>query len=364
MDTTIDIKALAGAIRTVKTAINRTNGPPALFGVRLDAQDGEMRVTATGRHCTIHTTVPASVEAGGTVIVHHKLLADVVKGKGAVRFAQTAEDVADGTVQVVNGVTSRLRTVPLDDYPRLAPPVAGEQRITLNVAQIARVVPAASKDDNRPVLTAIRVTGDRIVATDSYRLHVEETGQPAFPAEEGRIPGFSIPGTVAEAIVKATKGVGTVDVTVGEFEAELTAAGVTWRAHLLEGDYPNYAGLLPKGYPNRVEIPKAEFVEAITAVKKVCRDNYTPVRLAFTAGGTALEAIVLTPDIGQSTATVRSEWTQGGADITIGLNPAFLLDCINTIDGEWIDVAFQDAGKPLVFVGATGLRLLMPVRLS
>ena len=81
-----------------------------------------------------------------------------------------------------------LRVFPVDEFPRLADP-AGEG-VTIDAAQLGgalkQVVPAASGDDARPILTGVLVSAEegglRLVATDSYRLAVRDLpGQNLLP---------------------------------------------------------------------------------------------------------------------------------------------------------------------------------------
>ncbi len=69
---------------------------------------------------------------------------------------------------------------PTDEFPRVPQP-SGDG-VTINAGQLAaalrQVVPAASSDDARPILTGVLVTAEadglRLVATDSYRLAVRD----------------------------------------------------------------------------------------------------------------------------------------------------------------------------------------------
>ena len=74
-----------------------------------------------------------------------------------------------------------LRLQPADEFPRLGASrrARGDASTSAPFAEALRqVVPAASKDDARPILTGVLLTatpnGLRLVATDSYRLAVRD----------------------------------------------------------------------------------------------------------------------------------------------------------------------------------------------
>src|SRR5581483_2762269 len=73
-----------------------------------------------------------------------------------------------------------LRVLAAEDFPRL-PEVAGSG-VRMDASALAealrKVIPAASRDDARPILTGVLLvaegSGLRLVATDSYRLGVRD----------------------------------------------------------------------------------------------------------------------------------------------------------------------------------------------
>ena len=73
-----------------------------------------------------------------------------------------------------------MRLLPADEFPRLGEPAGSA--VTVDAGPFAealrQVIPAASRDDARPILTGVLLTatadGVRLVATDSYRLAVRD----------------------------------------------------------------------------------------------------------------------------------------------------------------------------------------------
>src|SRR5918992_5476057 len=153
-----------------------------LSGVLVRAQDGGVELQATDMELGIRVNVDASPERQGTAVLPGRLLLDVVrllpKDELTLEYRSSEQDV-----ELVSGPARfHLRTLPVDDFPKLPEPGAAQSLrvpIAAFVETIGRVARSASRDETRPHLTGVLVSASgqelRMVATDSYRLSVKET---------------------------------------------------------------------------------------------------------------------------------------------------------------------------------------------
>src|SRR5207244_7386815 len=126
----------------------------------------------------IDVEVSVAGDADGVSVVPARLATDIVRAlePGAVRLEIDGDDatISAGRSQFT------VRTLPAEEFPRLPEPAA--EAVTLSAAAFAdalrQVVPAASRDDARPILTGVLMAAEegglRLVATDSYRLAVRD----------------------------------------------------------------------------------------------------------------------------------------------------------------------------------------------
>jgi DNA polymerase-3 subunit beta len=154
-----------------------------------------------------------------------------------------------------------------------------------------------------------------------------------------------------------------VTLRLGEREAAFEVGGVRLTTRLIEGEFPNYRGLIPASHPNRLTVGREALVEAVKRVKLMARELNTPVRLAMSADG--LELVAITQDVGQ--AHEQLDATFEGTDLTVAFNPEYLLSGVEVTPGDEIFLDTVDAQKPAVIRGGQAeefLYLLMPVRVS
>ncbi|MFB0901767.1 MAG: DNA polymerase III subunit beta, partial [Acidimicrobiales bacterium] len=176
---------LVEALTTAGRAVSGRGGQlPVLSGLYLVLAGDELVVTGSDLELTIARTLEVNGEVDGSAVVPAKLLIDVVRSlePGAIELDLNELDLT------IRGGRSEfsIRTIPTDEFPQLVS--AEGPAVTIEaasfVAALRQVVPAASSDDSRPILTGVLLTpnegGLRLVATDSYRLAVSD------------IPGASI----------------------------------------------------------------------------------------------------------------------------------------------------------------------------
>jgi len=302
-------------------------------------------------------------DAEGVSVVPARLATDIVRAlePGAVRLEIDGDDatISAGRSQFT------VRTLPAEEFPRLPEPAA--EAVTLSAAAFAdalrQVVPAASRDDARPILTGVLMAAEegglRLVATDSYRLAVRDLPGTSVLREGQRV---LVPSRALGELSRLLSGADDVTLRLGEREATFEVGKARLTTRLIEGDFPNYRQLIPSSYPNRLVVGKEALLDAVGRVKLLAREA-APVRLALKQDG--LELTAVTQDVGQAHEDLDAKYE--GAELVVAFNPEFLITGVEAIDGDEVAIETLDTLKPAVVRSTEGsdyLYLLMPVRVS
>ena len=348
-----------------RATASRGGALPVLAGIRTELTGDELTLTGHDLELTITVAVRDGVrgERDGVAILPARLVSDVVKAlpPGAV------EVEVDGDQARITASRSEftLRVFPVDEFPRLPEPTG--DAVTLDAAELAgalrQVVPAASSDDARPILTGVLVAAEagglRLVATDSYRLAVRDLPGRSVLAEGQSV---LVPSRALNDLTKVLTGVDQLTLRLGERDASFEAGDVRLTTMLIEGEFPNYKGLIPTSHPNRLTVSREALLEGLRRVKLLAREA-TPVRLAMTSDG--LDLVAVTQDVGQAHESLDAKYE--GTELTVAFNPDYLLQGIEVLAGDEVLIETVDALKPALVRSpehADFLYLLMPVRVS
>ena len=339
-----------------------------LAGVLIRLEGTRAELHATDTDLGIRAGLDAEVAAEGAVVVPGRLLLDVArslpKGSVSVEYRAAKQDV-----EVISGSASfHLRTLPLEDFPKLPETDAGSALSVPAAAfieTVGRVARSASRDETRPHLTGVLVTAEndqlRMVATDSYRLSVKETklDQPLAGALEANVPARTLQEL---SRIAAANGAETIDVTALDNQVVFNAGDVVLSSRLVEGRFPNYQQLLPEAYEHELRVERGELLEVVRRISLLAQKN-APLRLSFTEG--ALEVSAQTPDVGEASESLPVPFK--GEPFDIGFNPDFFRDGLDSAESEEIILKLISSLRPgLIESGDdTGFQyLVMPIRLN
>jgi DNA polymerase-3 subunit beta len=336
---------------------------PVLSGVRAQLAGNALQLTGSDTDLTIEVAITVHGEGDGVVVLPGKLAGEIVR---ALPAGAVVVDIDEEEATITSGRAEfTIRILPAEEYPRLPEPTGDP--LTIDATNLAlalkQVVTAASSDDARPILTGVLLAAEegglRLVATDSYRLAVRDLPGAAVLSEGQQV---LVPSRALSELARVLAGADNVELRLGERDASFQVGTIRLTTRLIEGEFPNYRGLIPASYPNRLTVGREALLEAVRRVKLMAREA-TPVRMVMRTDG--LELVAITQDVGQAHEELDAKYE--GTELTVAFNPEYLLDGVEVTPGDEVVVSTLDALKPAVIRSTDGgdfLYLLMPVRVS
>lgn len=354
------VEAFGAAGRAVTS---RGGSLPVLSGLRLELTGDRLQLTGSDLDLTIVVGIEVAGTTDGVAVLPAKLTADIVRAlePGAVEV-----EVGDDEARIVAGRSQfSVRTIPAHEFPQL--PAPADHVVELDAAAFAdalrQVVSAASVDESRPILTGVLMAAEgdglRLVATDSYRLAVRDLPGTTVLAEGQSV---LVPSNALKELTRVLGDVERLTLRLGERDASFEVGDLRLMTRLIEGEFPNYRGLIPQSHPNRLTVGRDALLDALRRVRLMAREA-TPVRLVMTEDG--LELLAVTQDVGQARESLDAKYE--GLELTVAFNPEYLIAGIEVTPGDEITLETIDALKPALVRSDEGtdfLYLLMPVRVS
>ncbi|MCE2525601.1 MAG: DNA polymerase III subunit beta [Acidimicrobiia bacterium] len=354
------ITALTKAGRAVTTKAGPVAG---LSGVLLELSGDSLAVTGSDVDLTIAARVTVSGSENGTALVGARLLTDVVRsldlGAVEVEFDEQVLRVCAGRSEFA------LRTMPPGDFPRI--PLLGEATVTVDgpalVSGLRQVVPAASHDESRPVLTGALLMshggGLRVVATDSYRLAQRDLR--SVEMDVGA-KGVLVPSRALEEVARLVADDTRVGVQLDERTVLFEVDDTRLSARLINGDFPSYEGLIPTDHPNRLVTDRSVLLDAIRRVRLLAPAQRS-MRVRMQSGSLTLSATA--QDVGEATEEVSASYD--GEELLIAFNAEYLHDGVEVLESDEILLLTADSLKPALLQSPDNddfLYVLMPLRVT
>ncbi|WP_346890710.1 DNA polymerase III subunit beta [Clostridium sp. UBA3887] len=204
---------------------------------------------------------------------------------------------------------------------------------------------ALAKDETRPTLTAVCISGNEFVALDGFRIAIRKSNE--INIEETLLPGKLI------KTYKKIKGkVNEVTILEAEKNVALKIGNVVIVVTKLLGDYIKYKSVIPTEFSRKAEINSKELLSLLKSYKKVeyVILNFTEKELKITAKNETL------------TIEDKLDCKFKGENLEIAFNHKYLMETIKHYEN--LTMKFNSNTDPVVITNEYKTDLVLPVRIN
>lgn len=358
----VDSEVFGRELGLLEKIVARKVTIPALANVLVRADVGGLFLAATDADLGLSGPCAATVEAPGVLTVPARKLYEIVKALPESEITLATD--AKGAVRLTAGeFDSRLQALPPDDFPAL--PEAGDAPVRLlSRVGLKRLVGqvryAMSSGDQRYFLNGALLTVHEkqigMVATDGYRLAYATADSAGAAVADLLIPQKAIDELAA---LLAEAGEADVAYAVAENQMFFTVDGRTLCARRLDGKFPQWERLLPKGYPAGAVIDRVALQTALRRVALLSSDSSRAVTLALAPGLVRVSAS--SAELGDAAEKVKADYA--GAEVKFKVSGQYLADFVEAAAGATITLVAKDAtSQVLVTDGPDYACVIMPMR--
>lgn len=351
MKVEVNSQALADAVAWTTRVIDARPASPILAGVLLEATDGTLQLSAFNYAISARHHIEAGIDEAGSVLVLGKLLADITKSLPA---AKTYLSTDGSTMTITSGKsTFTMQLMPDAEYPDLPviPAKLGQVDAQTFTQAVTQASVAVSREENRPVLTGIRVQfqGDKVIMSSTDRFRLSRSSFTWTPENPDTNATALVRGALLRDVARSLDEHQNI---VVDFDTENPSllgfenAGRVSTSQLIDGEFPAVDRLYADEYPIHAVINKQDLISAIKRVSLVAERN-APIRMAFTSQELTLTAG--TADEAQAKEILDID--MDGEDITVAFNPTYLIEGLSAIAEPFVRMKMTTAVKPVEFNG-------------
>ncbi len=364
MEVQIDRDSFLKGLQMVQSIVEPRQTLPILANILLNTNKDQVELTATDLQVGARVSVPARVIGGGSVTLSARKLLEIVKELPAAELVMRLQENAWVGLRC-GGVTYKLVGLPAEDFPQVEPAVHSEWISldgTLLREMLAQTSFAISHDEGRYALNGVlfSLNGGELtlVATDGHRLALASRGLPGVNWSGAGI----IPRKAVQEVARVVSVGEEVQVAMGENQFVLRMPNFLLTARLIEGQFPHYEQVVPRGHPRRVMVSRAALAAALRRVSVLAEERTKPVKLFLSPG--ALKLSAYNPELGEAEELLPVEYA--GDEVTIGFNSRYLLDALGPLAADQVVLELKDSTSPGVLKSIENegyLCVIMPMRI-
>ncbi len=357
MKITVLQENLSKGLSIVNKAVESRPTMPVLGNILLQTDDARLKLAAVNMSLGMGITcwIGAKIEEAGAITLPAKTLTDLVSNLSPERV----DLILDTATQTVNlrcgGTKSNIKGIDADEFPPVQQGGAGDVIVPGKALKemITQTVFAAATEDNRPILTGVYFLFDgnvlTMAAADGYRLAVRtvELDQTFTEPVSMVIPSRAL----AEVARIISDEDSEVLITLPQ-ERDIVMfhmKNVDVSSQLLEGKFPDFGAIIPRGYNTSTVMFTADLLRACQRAEIFARDNSYSGRILIKppkGPGEPGELIVTSKSAERGDNEGMIDASVEGDSLEISFNIKYLIDVLRVIQDERIILESNGVGHP------------------
>ena len=374
---------LNNAIQLVNKAVASRPTHPILANILITADEVTKRVSLTGfdLNLGIQTSFEASVNKSGAITIPSKLLSEIVnKLPNESPVTILVEELSENILLKSDRGSFNLKGIPSDDYPKL-PFVESGTSLDVNsnlfLKALKMTLFSSSNDESKQLLTGVNFKFKKEVlesaATDGHRLAVvlskeedvihenNEISDPSVDDFSVTIPTRSL--REIEKLVSLKASEEKIKLFYDKGQVVFISSNQIITTRTLEGEYPNYAQLIPDSFSKVFKFETSSLIESLERIAVLADQQSSVVKIKLNDKNFALISADA-QDIGNANESLPVSYT--GDEIEIAFNVKYLLEGLKVINSDNVLLKCNNPTTPAILVPEDNLSaftyLVMPVQ--
>ncbi|MEF9918953.1 MAG: DNA polymerase III subunit beta [Eubacterium sp.] len=360
--------ALVDALFIAQKGVSNKTTMPILEGILFQVYNNQLFLTATDMEIGVQTSIPATVDTDGEVVLSSILISDVIRKLSGDEVFFKKDDLNQVKIECLLS-NFMIKGFPTDEFPDF-PEINEDYSFVISAAHFKEMIRgtlfAVAVSENIPVLTGLKMEIDHdvidLIALDGYRLALRKG-----KLEKGLNEMISviIPGKSCAEFYKLLSSYNDqVIVKFSKTQIFFEMGNTQFTSRLLEGEFINYKHIIPTEKATQVKVSKKLLLESSDRAALLARAGKNNlIKMDFN-----LDQLIITSnaEVGDVFEVIPIE--NQGDPIKIAFNSKFFIEALKVIDTEEMSIELTTSVGPAVIVPPDGkdtfLYLILPVRLS
>ncbi len=341
---------LQQALNYCQGVIEKRSTLPILSNILLDASNAKLTITATDLDLIfIHELSNIEILEEGKTTTTSSIMYDIIrKLNSGKKINLSLTEVSKLQVESEKSIFN-LNCISATEFP-LTDENFNENEFSIKSKKLLKLLNkckfSVSNDETRHYLSGIYLHQTEVedknyltaVATDSHRMSISKIRL------EDKID--------FEPIILPKKTIFQLCSLLDNYDGDVKVSNIKSKikfelnnsiliSKLIDGKFPNYIQVIPKNNQKKLEIDLKLFLNSVDRVASVSQDKKDGVK--FNLSKDILDLSVNNTNSGDGKETLNVKFDN---ELEISFNSRYLIDVAAQLDGDMIEIFFNDTGSP------------------
>ncbi len=350
MKFSVNQQELQQALNYCQGVIEKRSTLPILSNILLDASGSKLSITATDLDLIfIHQLNNVEILEEGKTTTTSSIMYDIVrKFSSGKKINLSLTDVSKLQVESEKSIFN-LNCIGATEFP-LTDENFSQNEFVIKSKQLLKLLNkckfSVSNDETRHYLSGIYFHQTEVddknyltaVATDSHRMSISKIRLDKHIDFE---PVILPKKTIFQLCTLLDNYDGDVKISNVKSKIKFELSNSVLISKLIDGKFPNYIQVIPKNNQKKLEIDLKLFLNSVDRVASVSLDRKDGVK--FNLSKDTLDLSVNNTNSGDGKETLSINFDH---DLEISFNSRYLIDVASQLDGNKIEIFFNDSGSP------------------
>lgn len=337
-------------LQAVSGVVKRRNNTtlPILTNLLITKQGSEVSFLSTDLELQITTRADLSSgqEHAATTVAALKLV-DILR---AMPAGEVSLNLSDKRLTIQSGKSRfALQTLAASEFPTIAQSQPFDASISVSQKAFRQLLGyvhfAMAQQDIRYYLNGMLliIEGGQLmaVATDGHRLAFASTSvESSCARQEVIIPRKTI--LELQRLLEDSDEALCID--LAPTQARFTFNQIELISKLVEGKFPDFQRVIPKGYTHNFMIGREEFQQALMRAAILTSDKFKGVRCLIAPG----QLKITSNNAEQEEAQEELEIAYDGVSADIGFNVTYLLDVLSNVKTDMLQFSLENSNSSVL----------------
>ena len=341
---------LQQALNYCQGVIEKRSTLPILSNILLDASNSKLTITATDLDLIfIHQLNNVEILEEGKTTTTSSIMYDIIrKFNSGKKINLSLTDISKLQVESEKSVFN-LNCISATEFP-LTDENFNQNEFIIKSKQLLKLLNkckfSVSNDETRHYLSGIYFHQTEVedknyltaVATDSHRMSISKVRL----EEKIDFDPIILPKkTIFQLCSLLDSYDGDVKVSNVKSKIKFELSNSILISKLIDGKFPNYIQVIPKNNQKKLDIDLKVFLNSVDRVASVSLDKKDGVK--FNLSKDTLDLSVNNTNSGDGKETLSVKFDH---DLVISFNSRYLIDVASQLDGDRVEIFFNDTGSP------------------
>ncbi len=341
---------LQQALNYCQGVIEKRSTLPILSNILLDASNSKLTITATDLDLIfIHQLKNVEILEEGKTTTTSSIMYDIIrKFNSGKKINLSLTDISKLQVESEKSIFN-LNCISASEFP-LTDENFNQNEFIIKSKQLLKLLNkckfSVSNDETRHYLSGIYLHQTEFedknyltaVATDSHRMSISKI---RLDEKIDFDPIILPKKTIFQLCSLLDSYDGNVKVSNVKAKIKFELNNSILISKLIDGKFPNYIQVIPKNNQKKLELDLKLFLNSVDRVASVSLDKKDGVK--FNLSKDTLDLSVNNTNSGDGKETLSVNFDH---DLEISFNSRYLIDVASQLDGDRVEIFFNDTGSP------------------